>query len=113
MDNILLKFIVGLILTIYITHFLKKNIKDPRPLGAKNCSGKNIDDRYMGFPSAHSAIYAYIFSFIAIHNSRFSILLFIISLSIAYWRINIKCHYIHQVIAGLILGYFIAKIVLY
>jgi len=51
MDNILLKFIVGLILTIYITQILKQNIRDPRPLGAKNCSGKNIDDKYMGFPA--------------------------------------------------------------
>ena len=32
MNHILLKFIVGLILTIYITHFLKENIKDPRPI---------------------------------------------------------------------------------
>ena len=106
MNYILPKFIVGLILTIYITRFLKENIKDPRPLGAKNCSGKNIDDTYEGLPSGHTSIFTYIFIFIAIHSQQPQIIWLAIlsSLSVGYWRVLIKCHYIKQVLAGFILG---------
>lgn len=113
MNQILLKFIVGLVLTIYITRFLKENIKDPRPIGAKNCSGKNIDDKYMGFPSAHTSIFTYIFTFIGIHSQQPQIiwLAILFSLSVGYWRVWIKCHYIKQVLAGFILGGGIALLV--
>jgi len=113
MDNILLKFIVGLILTIYITRFLKENIKDPRPLGAKNCSRKNIDDKYMGFPSAHTSLLTYIFIFIAIHSGKPEMvwLAILFSLSVGCWRVWIKCHYVKQVLAGFLLGGGIALLV--
>ena len=113
MDNILPKFIVGLILTIYITGFLKQNIRDPRPLGAKNCSGKNIDDRYEGFPSGHMSILTYIFTFIAIHSRQRQMiwLAILFSLSVGCWRVWIKCHYVKQVLAGFLLGGGIALLV--
>lgn len=103
-SKIIYPFIIGLLLTLAITHILKYTLKVERPLTYKG--GR---DRY-SFPSGHSSTVTFIFLYIFLTSPSiitFHLMLFM-WYRVAYGSYSNGYHRINEVIAGTIIGVTIA-----
>jgi membrane-associated phospholipid phosphatase len=87
---------------------LKVIIREGRPVGApeRRTRGGMFRLRFRSFPSAHSAIaMVFVGAFL---NSFFFIPFLAFAVLVMYSRVYIKSHYIHDVIAGGLIGFLIS-----
>ena len=105
-DKNIIIFYGGLILLQYLVKFLKKIIKEDRPIKSKT----------YGMPSTKSATLFYIMTYLMIMNNiekRTKIILFILAIVGILYKLMYKEHSYEQVIIGAIIGIFYAYIVKY
>ena len=105
-DKNIIIFYGGLILLQYLVKFLKKIIKEDRPIKSKT----------YGMPSTKSATLFYIMTYLMIMNNiekRTKITLFILAIVGILYKLMYKEHSYEQVIIGAIIGIFYAYIVKY
>jgi len=105
-DKNIIIFYGGLILLQYLVKFLKKIIKEDRPIKSKT----------YGMPSTKSATLFYIMTYLMIMNNiekRTKIILFILAIVGILYKLMYKEHSYEQVIVGAIIGIFYAYIVKY
>ena len=105
-DKNIIIFYGGLILLQYLVKFLKKIIKQERP----------IKRNTYGMPSTKSATLFYIMTYLMIMNNiekRTKIILFILAIVGILYKLLYKEHSYEQVIIGAIIGIFYAYIVKY
>jgi membrane-associated phospholipid phosphatase len=107
-----LKALLGVISTAYIGESIKYYIikyKSPRPIGACDCNlmtNDGIQEGKPGMPSGHSSTITFFttFYFQQTKNPKVKIILIIYALSVMISRYKKKCHTIHQIITGSLLG---------
>ena len=105
-DKNIIIFYGGLILLQYLVKFLKKIIKEDRPIKSKT----------YGMPSTKSATLFYIMTYLMIMNNiekRTKIILFMLAIVGILYKLMYKEHSYEQVIIGAIIGIFYAYIVKY
>ena len=114
--------IIGVILCISI-HFIIKMVTNgwyppifKRPDGAKNCNLFNkggLVENQSGFPSGHVSIVSFFMEMLLLRNYNDNILkkmyYNIPTILVGYARIQKGCHNCIQVIAGYLLGYYVAN----
>jgi len=101
---------LGIISSYAITYLLKFIIARPRPLGISMNFLFNLAD--YSFPSAHAAV---AFAALPILNKTYPRLkwLWILSASfVAFSRSYIGVHYLSDVVAGALIGYFVSAFVI-
>ena len=118
-----IEFVFGLQFILYIEHLIKDFTQNfiyinilKRPDGAYNCDLFNdggLVDYKSGFPSGHMSVtsfFTHLYYFKYSENICWkSYLLYnSFNLLMAYARYSKKCHNIFQILAGYVLGYFIA-----
>lgn len=109
-------YISGFLLSIIINYFLKIIIKQPRPSENKDLfnilitNGKSIDFEKYGMPSGHaqSVFYSTIYIYLITNDIKICMFYLLISLITVFQRIIAKRHTILQVIAGSVIGVFLA-----
>lgn len=93
---------------------IKAFVRRRRPVGNKNDQWVTIGPDVYSFPSGHvSRAFFIIFYFFKLYPLDNFIILFICiwAVAIAFSRILLRRHYLLDVIAGVILGYFISLVV--
>ncbi len=118
-----LEFVLGLQFILFIEHLIKDYTQNyifidilKRPDGAYNCGLFNdggLVDHKSGFPSGHMSVtsfFTHLYYFKYSEKICWKSYLFYNSLNLlmAYARYSKKCHNIFQILAGYVLGYFIA-----
>ena len=105
-DKNIIIFYGGLILLQYLVKFLKKIIKEDRPIKSKT----------YGMPSTKSATLFYIMTYLMIMNNiekRTKIILFMLAIVGILYKLMYKEHSYEEVIIGAIIGIFYGYIVKY
>ncbi|MDO8626898.1 MAG: phosphatase PAP2 family protein [Candidatus Diapherotrites archaeon] len=85
---------------------LKKLIARPRPSAEFLQILAKDDVQTLSFPSGHSAIMASILSYYSKIEKKLFLPLLIVALIVAFARIFLGMHYLTDVVAGLLIGYF-------
>lgn len=115
--------ILGLIICI-VVHLIIKNITTgwyppifKRPDGANNCDLFNkggLVDKNSGFPSGHVTVVSFLMETLLLRNNTHDLLnklyFNIPTILVGFARIQKGCHNFIQVIAGYLLGYYVANI---
>jgi len=105
-DKNIIIFYGGLILLQYIVKFLKKTLKQKRP----------IEKNTYGMPSTKSATLFYIMTYLIVMNNldkKTKIILFILAVTGILYKLLYKEHSIEQIGVGAIIGIFYAYFVKY
>ncbi len=98
------RFWLAVGLTFIATFFIKLLIERERPLGTELMMFGLPD---YSFPSAHAALSFCLFAFYHKEFNNQAHLWFVIVAFISFSRIYISAHYLSDVIAGALLGYFV------
>jgi membrane-associated phospholipid phosphatase len=112
MNNII-KFFLGLLLTIYSAQIIKRLLKIPRP-DYHTLSSYDKKTNGYGFPSGHSAMYSFIFLFLYLHyftNTTFLVIGIPILLYLIKDTYLGGYHDLPQMIGGILYGFFISYII--
>ncbi len=110
--KILERIIIAVVVTTVLCEVIKIFVKESRPATALNKKfyKRSFKLNLRSFPSTHSAV-AMVFAGLLI-NSFIFIPIFIFGAIVAYSRVYIKDHYIHDVIAGGTIGFVIGYLVI-
>lgn len=110
--RILERMIIAVVVATVLCEVIKIFVKESRPATALNKKfyKRSFKLNLRSFPSTHSAV-AMVFAGLLI-NSFIFIPIFIFGAIVAYSRVYIKDHYIHDVIAGGTIGFVIGYLVI-
>jgi len=119
-STLLYIYFIGLFANSIINYVLKGLIKEPRPsddvhvfnmeLNSEVISGRRMGFDRFGMPSAHaqSVFFSLVFIYLALKNTKITLIYLLICLTTLYQRVKYKNHTILQVIIGSVAGSLIA-----